>query len=533
METEDHLKNGASPKSHASRNNAFRKCYHALLPLLFLSLMASGQSNKNFEKMIASSFVVWVDKDTPVFMVDCRANRWKVDVNKMKAFLSGREGLELNGWLIDEGTKLVSSFRFTSTDGEYNKQRGVDAMKPTPLVYSWKENSYRHVTPGGWVFFYKKYWLGDTYGYIGSRVSYCDGYEKLNDGHYFVIKYRIDKNEGNDEENFYYGLIDFTGKVIVTMDRGYKYFENFVNGSGAIVSRTIGLFQSQVYNSIGFINEKGEEIVPTIYNGTRLGNINGQDIILATNKEIKKMGIFAHDGKILVPFIYDELKFTYRGTFYACKDEKWGLIDPAGNILAPFVYKAIETLVHLAETSNYNGKILAVQAENGKWGLISGDTGKEIVSPRYDEYNLNLLRRNEDWFRINVTNGEIDNISENEKAMAAEKQRRAIDQQRRKRIAALKTGMRLWGRKMGEARSLRYAITGEVVAWNENKSRVYIRIVDTDTSITSDNVSINGERAWKDKHFWIDPFNEVDGWAWISGESPDSNEWPERVGWWK
>lgn len=99
-------------------------------------------------------------------------------------------------------------------------------------------------------------------------------------------------------------------------------------------------------------------------------------------------GVIRDDGKLLVPFVYDEIKMEddYTGQWYEDipynykflrlqKDGLYGVADSNGNILSEPKYATLEII---------NKHIIAV-AENNRWGWLDGETGELLQPCIYEE----------------------------------------------------------------------------------------------------------------------------------------------------
>lgn len=125
-------------------------------------------------------------------------------------------------------------------------------------------------------------------------------------------------------------LIDLSGKRLTEFE--YEFINNFYQGFAA-VNRD---------GKNGFVNEKGEEVIPSIY---KFDDIVGEGV----NKEFVELGVIR-----------------------VKKDGKWGLLDRKGDLIVPYIYDKIDAF-------NEN---VAVVKQNNRYGAIN-TYGEMIVPTQY------------------------------------------------------------------------------------------------------------------------------------------------------
>jgi hypothetical protein len=91
------------------------------------------------------------------------------------------------------------------------------------------------------------------------------------------------------------------------------------------------------------------------------------DYILVVNSITHKPGLMDQKGKLIVPFIYDDIRSFVKNTGVACNDGKCGLIDNNGKQLTAMKYSGITYVpeLNLWEAS-VNHKLLGYINTNGK-----------------------------------------------------------------------------------------------------------------------------------------------------------------------
>lgn len=127
----------------------------------------------------------------------------------------------------------------------------------------------------------------------------------------------------------------------------------FKNGYAAVKSAETGKF--------GWINEKGEEVIPCVYEDF-FSEGAFADGMAAVMKD-GKWGFINLNNETVIPFEYELTVGAYEGLATVKKDGRFGLIDYEGNTVISFDYDHMSTY--------RNGVAYAVK--NGKVSIISAD----------------------------------------------------------------------------------------------------------------------------------------------------------------
>ncbi|MCL1932898.1 MAG: hypothetical protein FWF53_03655 [Candidatus Azobacteroides sp.] len=96
-----------------------------------------------------------------------------------------------------------------------------------------------------------------------------------------------------------------------------------------------------------------------------------------------------------------------------------------------------------------------------------------------------------------------------------------ISKERYNRIKGQKVGDRIIGTKFESVSEIyeenyKYQIIGEIVKWNADKSRVYVKAIQTYENDREKYVMREGNNVYisQNPHFWMDPYSDTDGWEW-------------------
>ncbi|ROI10055.1 WG repeat-containing protein [Chryseobacterium sp. H3056] len=106
----------------------------------------------------------------------------------------------------------------------------------------------------------------------------------------------------------------------------------------------------------GFINQKGEVVIPLIYDHYAIFS-NGLSVI----RHNGKWGIINRSNETVIPFKYDQCQYPVSSKIIACKDAKYGIVNLKNEVLLPFEYGFI---------SNFNERYICV-CKAGKYGVIT------------------------------------------------------------------------------------------------------------------------------------------------------------------
>ncbi len=173
------------------------------------------------------------------------------------------------------------------------------------------------------------------------------------------------------------GYINFRGEEVVpTIYRSYhqsfsmgNYFTmrsyEFFNGVAAV-------YQDKKW---GCLDIKGKEIMPCIYSW--VSNFIG-GCTWAKDAESGKWGGFDRNGRQIIPFIYDNVRYFRNGAASVIKDGKEGYIDLEGKELTSFIYDRGYPMDSMG---------CAIVVKDGKRGLVNMK-GEEVLNCIYDNVKI-------------------------------------------------------------------------------------------------------------------------------------------------
>ena len=183
-----------------------------------------------------------------------------------------------------------------------------------------------------------------------------------------------------NDEDF---IIDKTGRELIrkiNYGEDLDLFPKFHEGMASV----------QYNDQYGFLNDKGDEIIPFKYDDAV--NFNEG---LAPVKLNAKWGFIDKADNVVIPFKYDDASSFNEGLAPVKLNAKWGFIDKADNVVIPFKYD---------NARSFNEGLAPVKL-NTKWGFI--DKADNVVIPfKYDdayEFNkkgLAVVRLNEKLWNI-------------------------------------------------------------------------------------------------------------------------------------
>lgn len=144
-------------------------------------------------------------------------------------------------------------------------------------------------------------------------------------------------------------------------------------------------------NKLGYLNEKGSEVIPCIFepfsNYQNLSNFKG---LYAKVKQKGKFGIIDLTGKVIIPFVYQNLG-EVASVIAFTKGKKWGYIDLKNKLFLATKYEKAESFIDN----------LAIVEDKGKFGLINLK-GEIYIPYDFDELQrvnerFIFAKKNEKW----------------------------------------------------------------------------------------------------------------------------------------
>lgn len=135
----------------------------------------------------------------------------------------------------------------------------------------------------------------------------------------------------------------------------------------------------------------------------KLMQSEGHDLVMVEEAETGKHGFIDIEGKVRIPFEWEDAGWFSDGLAPVCKAGKWGLLDPSGDLKTPLKWDQALTL---------NNGLCPVQ-QGGKWGYINSQ-GDVVIEPAWDEAKifptpngLARVRSGEKWGFIDQTGKEV------------------------------------------------------------------------------------------------------------------------------
>lgn len=178
------------------------------------------------------------------------------------------------------------------------------------------------------------------------------------------------------EKNLY-GFINIKGDVVIPTI--YEDARAFSDGLAAVCKN----------NKWGYINTKGEIVIPIQYDNYNTSSfINGTASVSLTDTvegiPHKRFFIINKKGE-QISENFDFIRQRWRKEemiMPAKRGDKWGFINNIGKIKIPFIYDNYHGIFAFANTAADHYTAIC---QNGKWGFVdvSSSEGKIIVSPQY------------------------------------------------------------------------------------------------------------------------------------------------------
>ncbi|TCP93438.1 WG repeat protein [Cricetibacter osteomyelitidis] len=268
--------------------------------------------------------------------------------NKHKIF--GIDGKEINGVLYDKirpQSNGLINYRLNDKEGiidatgkaitniDYDKITAV-GMKNSTLYLVQKNN---------------KFGILDVNGKKLTKLQY-DGIDRFTDTLLDVQK------------NGKFGLLDMQGHIVVPIK--YDNIAQYSDGMIAVKSN----------NKWGILDHTGKKLITPQYENLAAYNYDIQlsdHIVFYQNG---KLGIVNQQNKVVLPAIYDDIRYFDRKKATVCKNgQGCGMIDINGSVLVDLKYQ---------DTKNYNDGLLTAQLGD-KWGLIDIANNEILLDFEYDK----------------------------------------------------------------------------------------------------------------------------------------------------
>jgi hypothetical protein len=158
-----------------------------------------------------------------------------------------------------------------------------------------------------------------------------------------------------------WGYIDKDSNVVIPFI--FKFLNPFDSAGMAV---------GQIGEKHGFINTKGDTVVPFIYDDLSVFSEG-----LAPAKKNDKYGYINRKGEIAIPFQFDKERHFYKtGLSEASKNGKWGFINKKGEEIVPIKYSNVDC--HKMEEE------LIFVCNKNKWAIFDKN-GNQQTDFIYDE----------------------------------------------------------------------------------------------------------------------------------------------------
>lgn len=141
-----------------------------------------------------------------------------------------------------------------------------------------------------------------------------------------------------------------------------------VEGATDIAQFSEGFSAARKGETWGFINTKGEWVVPPTY--TRVERFSDG---LANVRIVDKWGAIDKSGKVIVPIEYTRIGNLSDGLIEVREGELWGFCDASGKQIIPTQFRDVRA---------FHFGYAVASAADGLWGIID-KTGKWSIEPKF------------------------------------------------------------------------------------------------------------------------------------------------------
>ncbi len=207
--------------------------------------------------------------------------------------------------------------------------------------------------------------------FVGLIFSCASNYKNTDQSDNIVINHDNISHRDYDEktgwtrillkEPHYWGYIDKDSNVVIPFI--FKFLNPFDSAGMAV---------GQIGEKQGFINTKGDTVVPFIYDDLSVFSEG-----LAPAKKNGKYGYINRKGEVAIPFQFDKERHFYKtGLSEASKNGKWGFINKKGEEIVPIKYSNVDC--HKMEEE------LIFVCNKNKWAIFDKN-GNQRTDFIYDE----------------------------------------------------------------------------------------------------------------------------------------------------
>lgn len=160
-----------------------------------------------------------------------------------------------------------------------------------------------------------------------------------------------------------------------------------------------GLSWVQLDRKGGYINKRGQIVIPIVYEAYGSGNDFNEGIAIVAKNG--KFGAIDLTGKEIIPFKYQSIGSFSEGMASTRLEDKFGFVNKIGKEIVSAKYDDVQRF-----EDGFAKVSLA-----GKWGTID-KTGKEIIAVKYDDiqdFNSGLasVGIGDNWGYVDTTGKEI------------------------------------------------------------------------------------------------------------------------------
>lgn len=193
-----------------------------------------------------------------------------------------------------------------------------------------------------------------------------------------IDKYGFINTKGNEVVPLIYDSVEDFSEGLAAVSTNYQYVDDSL-WNGAVVNAA----------KYGFVNKTGEVVIPLIYDGISgiqisLGGLYGTKYGFSQGAasvcKDGKWGAIDQQGNVIVPFTYDGLSGFCDGLAKASKNDKSGFVDKQGEVVIPITYDMADDF---SEGYTTVGKNDSNSKNYVQWGVIDR-RGKLVVPMIYN-----------------------------------------------------------------------------------------------------------------------------------------------------
>ena len=248
----------------------------------------------------------------------------------------------------------------------------------------------------------------DRYRYLAPVQDERAVFEKKSDPP-FLYGYLNESGEVAIKEQYRYAYDFSNGKALVNLknddfqiiNKKGEPLESYSNMKVSNYSEGKLAYLDRQKDKYGYIDEKGNKIIPAIYSEAR--GFKDNRAVVNTSEDIKNAyGVIDEKGQVIIPYKYNDIRYLGKGLFAVgvaveanspYMGSTYGIFDRDGKILKDFIYSDIGEFKDGVTWVNEGEKTFLINTSGEKVATFPFLDGKGTIEERGFLYKAEIDRR--------------------------------------------------------------------------------------------------------------------------------------------